>query len=258
MHQGTTLLTWEHSRVELLVQLKVIGQDETGTRTAKGLVHRGGNHVRVRHRRRVQASSNQASKVGHINPQVRTNLICDGAELRKILMPRVGGPAGDDHLRLHLARLLAQLGHINQVGVFLHLVGRNVVETAREVDLHAVGQVATVSQRKTQDCVTRLRQRHQHGGVGLCTGVRLHVGVLRAKDFLCTVTCQILHHVSMLAAAVVATPRVPLGVLVSKHRTLCLQHAARHKVLRSNHFQRGALAGKLAFNGGVHLRVIRC
>ena len=114
----------------------------------------------MRDRRRVQASRNQAGEVGHVNPQVGADLVRDRAELSEVLVARVGGPAGDDHLRLDLASLLTQLGHIDEVGVLLYLVRCHVVETAGEVDLHAVGQVAAVSQVQAQDGVTRLRQCH--------------------------------------------------------------------------------------------------
>ena len=59
----------------------------------------------------------------------------------------------------------------------------------------------------------------------------------------------------MLATTVVAAPRVTLGVLVGKHGALCLEHGARHKVLRGDHFQGFALAGNLSLNCAEYVRI---
>ena len=75
---------------------------------------------------------------------------------------------------------------------------------------------------EAEDRVAGLQQRRHHRGVGLRARVRLHVGVLRAEQRLQPVDRQLLDDVDVLAAAVVATPRVALGVLVGQDRALRL------------------------------------
>ena len=79
-----------------------------------------------------------------------------------------------------------------------------------------MGQVAAVGKVEAQNRVARLEYRRIGRGVGLGAGVRLHVGVLGAEELLGPVARQVLHHVAELAAAVVAPPRVALGVFVGK------------------------------------------
>src|SRR5690606_33544249 len=105
------------------------------------------------------------------HPEGGSDLIGDLAEGREIQVTRVGGPTGDDHLRLLLDGLLTNLIHVNEHGVGVHAVGGDIVELAGEVQFHAVGQVTTVGQGQTHDLVTRLGQGHQDRGVGLGTGV---------------------------------------------------------------------------------------
>ena len=88
-----------------------------------------------------------------------------------------------------------------------------------------------MGQVQAQDGVARLQQGEHGGGVGLGAGVRLHVGVLGAEQGLDPVDGQLLDHVDVLAAAVVALARVALGVLVGQHRALRLHDGERGEVL---------------------------
>ena len=142
------------------------------------------------------------------------------------------------------------LGHVDPVVLFADLVRDDVVQAAGEVDLHAVREVPAVGQVQAHDGVARTDQGVHHGGVGLRAGVRLDVGVLGAEQGLDPVDRELLDHVDVLAAAVVALARVALGVLVGQHRTLRLHDGPGGVVLRGDHFQAVPLAGQL----GVDLR----
>ena len=60
---------------------------------------------------------------------------------------------------------------------------------------------------------------------------------------------ELLDHVDVLAAAVVALARIALGVLVREHAALALEHGLRHEVLRGDHLQRALLALELVADG---------
>ena len=73
--------------------------------------------------------------------------------------PRVGGGAGDDHLRAG-ARPgeVADLVVVDALVARRHAVGDEVVERAAGVDRRAVGEVAAVVEAHAQDRVARLEQ----------------------------------------------------------------------------------------------------
>jgi len=108
-----------------------------------------------------------------------------------------------------------------------------------------------------QDAVAGLEQRVVGGRVGLGARVRLHVDVLGAEQLLCPRDRQLLGHVHVLAATVVALARVALGVLVGEHRALAVEDRLGNEVLRGDHLQRGLLAAGLVLedlrNLGIHL-----
>ena len=63
------------------------------------------------------------------------------------------------------------------------MVEAGLVELAAEAELVPVGEVAAVRQVEAHDGVAGLDDRRVGRGVSLRAGVRLHVGVLAAKDF---------------------------------------------------------------------------
>ncbi len=158
---------------------------------------------------------------------------------------------------LCLQRQALHLGHVDGVGVFADLVRDHVVEPAGEVDLHAVRQVPAVGQVQAHDGIARLDQRVHDRGVGLCAGVRLHVGELGTEQGLDAVDGELFDDVHVLAATVVALARVALGVLVGQDRALRLHHRNGGVVLRGDHFQAVTLAAQFGVDLGGDFRVQR-
>ena len=193
----------------------------------------GGDHVGERHRVRVQAGGDQAGDVGHVDEQVGTDLVGDGAEAREVQYLRVGAEAGDDHLRLVLDGQALDFVVVDQALV-VDAVLHGVVDLAGEADAGAVGQVAAVGQAHAQHGVAGVEQGHVHGAVGLAAGVRLDVGVVGAEQLLGAVDGQLLDHVDVLAATVVALARVALGVLVGQHAALGFHHRRAGVVFRGD------------------------
>ncbi|CAG7314864.1 hypothetical protein PICSAR65_01439 [Mycobacterium avium subsp. paratuberculosis] len=244
VHERPALLAGEHRGVDRLGVL-LLAQDQAGARAAERLVHGGGHHVGVRNRGRVQPGGDQAREVCHVDPQLGADLVGDRRERREVQHPRVGRPAGDDDLGTELEGLGPHRVHVDQVRGRVDAVEADVVELAGEVQLHAVRQVPAVGQVQTQQPLPRRHQRVQHGRVGLGTRMRLHVGEVGVEEGLGPIPGDVLHHVDVLAAAVVAAAGQPLGVLVGQHAALGLQHRARDEVLRGDHLQRVALAAQL-------------
>src|SRR5690606_34054050 len=106
-----------------------------------------------------------------------------------------------------------------------------VVQLARGGNAGTVGQVAAVGQAHAENGVTGAEQGQVDGGVGLGAGVRLDVGVVGAEQLLGTVDGQLLDHVDVLAATVVALARLAFGVRVGQHAALGLHHRRAGVVL---------------------------
>ena len=92
-----------------------------------------------------------------------------------------------------------------------------MIEHARNVQLHAVRQMPAMGQVEAQHRVARLDGRQIDGHVGLAAGVGLDVGMLGAEQLLGPIAGQILDHVDMLAAAVIAPAGIAFGIFVRQH-----------------------------------------
>ena len=199
----------------------------------------------------MQPGGDEPGEVRHVDHQQGTDLVGDRAEALEVELARVGRPAGEHELRAALLRDPLDLVHVDQRALAIHLVGGDVVQAARDVDLHPVREVAAVRELEPEDRVARLEQRVVDGDVRLRARVRLHVDVVAAEDLLRAVDRELLDHVDELAAAVVALARVALGVLVGQHRALALEDRLRDEVLARDHLERPLLAIELLAD---HLR----
>jgi hypothetical protein len=246
---------WPGNRAVDLLGVLLLGQDDAAAGSAEGFVRGGGDDVGIRHRVRVQPCGHQAGEVRHVHHEVGAHEVRDAAELGEIELARVGGPAGDDELRAVFQCQRFNLCHVDPEVGFPHVVRDHVVQLAREVDLHAVGEVAAVGQAQSHDGVARVQQGEHGGGVGLGAGVRLHVGEFGAEQGLDAVNGQLLNDVHVFAAAVVALTRVAFGVLVSQDRALGFHHGGGREILRGDHFQRRLLAHQLVVNGLLDLGI---
>jgi hypothetical protein len=196
----------------------------------------------------MQPGGHQPGEVRHVDHQQRADLVRDLPEALEVQEPRVGRPAGEDHLRAALLGDPLDRVHVDPARLAVDLVGRDVVQPARDVDLHPVREVAAVGQREAHQRVAGLEQRVVDGGVGLRAGVRLDVRVLGAEQGLRAVDRQLLDDVDVLAAAVVALAGIALGVLVRQHGALALEDRLRHEVLGGDHLQRVLLPAQLALD----------
>ena len=95
---------------------------------------------------------------------------------------------------------------------------------------------------ETHEGVARLQAGHQNGHVGLCAGVRLHVGPFAAEKLFHAVNGQLFGLVNDLAATVVAFARKTFRIFVGHDRTHGFHHLVAHEVLRSDKLNAVGLA----------------
>ena len=112
-----------------------------------------------------------------------------------------------------------------------------------------------MGQVQSEDRVARMNHRHVGGSIGLRAGVRLHIGVLGAKELLGAVARQIFDDVGVFATAVIALARIALGIFVGEDRSGRLEHGLADEIFRGDHLQAFMLAANLMVDGGGDLRI---
>ena len=127
VHQGAALGAGEDGGIDLLCDIRVVGQYHAAPGTAQGLVVGGGHHVGIGNRARMLARRDEACDVGDVHHEVGADLLRDLAELLKVDDARIGGSAGDDHPRAVLQGQLAHLVIINEAGNRVTAVGEAVI-----------------------------------------------------------------------------------------------------------------------------------
>ena len=192
-------------------------------------------------RARVDPGRDEAGEVGHVAEEERADLIRDLAEAPRLDRPRVRRAAAHDELRPVLLREREHVVVVDEVRLPRDAVVDDRVQPPREVDLEPVRQVAAVRELEREDRVARLEAREVDGHVRLRAGMRLHVRVLRAEERLRAVDRELLELVHDLAAAVVATARVALGVLVRRDAPDRLEHRRPREVLGRDQLDLAAL-----------------
>ena len=203
----------------------------------------------------MHAGGDEAGDVRHVHDHRRADGLRDGADAREVDHARVGAGADHDHLRLVLVRELLELLVVDSLVVLADAVGHDRVELAGEVERVAVREVAAVRQVHAEHRVAGREEREVHRHVRLRAGVRLDVGVLGAEERLGARDRERLGHVHEFAAAVIALPRISLGVLVGHHRANGLENGGADEVLRRNELEPLRLPARLVADGRGNLGI---
>ena len=223
------------------LRVLLAAEDEPGARPGERLVRRRGDEVAVLDGIRVQPRRDESREVRHVAVEQRADLVGDLAELVRLDGARIRGAAADDQLRQVLLRQREHLVVVDHHRLARDAVVRDRVQASAEVDLQPVREVAAVVEAERQDRVARLQRRHVDRHVRLRARVRLDVRVLGAEQLLRAVDGELLDLVDHLAAAVIALPRVALGVLVRRHRADRLEHGRPREVLGRDQLDLAAL-----------------
>jgi len=243
--ERTALRTGEHGGVDALGNLGGVGEDDAAARSAKRLVRRGGHDVGAGHRAGMTAGGDESSDMGHVDHERGTVVMCDLGKALEVDGARVGTRARDDENGPVLLDLGLDVIEVYALGRRVKTVGDRMVELAGEVGRRAVREVPAVVESHAHDRVAWVGEGGDGGIVGLCAGVRLHVGIARAKEPLHALACEVLDLVDGPASTVVALARQALGILVGKRGADGLHDGERHEVLRGDEFDGVALASEL-------------
>ena len=210
--------------------------NDAATRTAERLVGGGGYDVGILHRIFEQTSSNEASRVSHIDHQDGTYLVGNLAHTGIVPFAAISRTATDDEFWLVLEGEALHLVVIDATGIFAHIVGNRLVEQTRAVDSRAVREVTTMGKIEAHEGVARIEHSGKHSLVGLCTRVGLHVCPACTEDLLQTIDGELLDLIDNLTTTIITLAGQTLGILVGKHRTHGLEHLVADDILGGNQF----------------------
>ena len=209
----------------------------------------------VRQRARMQPRGDQAGEMRHVDHEIGADAIGDLAEAREVDDARIGRAAGDDHRRLVLLGEPLDLVVIDAVIVGAHAILHGVEPFAGEVGRRAVGKMAAGSEAKPHDGVAGLQQRQHDGLVRLAARMRLHIGEGAVEQALGAIDGQLLDHVDILAAAVIAPSGIAFGIFIGEQRARRVEHGLGDDVLGSDQLDLVLLALGLVLDRAIDLRV---
>ncbi len=167
-------------------------QDHSAARASEDFVRRRGDDVGVRNARRYRPACHQSDEVGGVDPQDRTDLVCDRAEGCEVDGAGVRGRAGDDDFRLVRQSQGANLVVVDQFGGRIDVIGNGGEPLPRKADARPVSQMPTVRQTHRQYGVAGLGECGVHREIRSGPRMRLDVDVLGAEQRLCPIDRQIL------------------------------------------------------------------
>ena len=204
----------------------------------------------------MQSRGDQAGIVGHIDHQLRADAAGDLGHRGMGNLAGIRAGPGHDQFRLVFLGQGGQSIGVDAVGILPNAVTVELVQLARRIELHAVGQVPAVGQVKAQHDVARIKDREVHGRIGLGPGVWLDVDVLGPEEFLGSIAGEVFDNVNVFAPAIVAVSGVAFGILIGQHAAHALHDGGAGVVLAGDHFQTVALAMDFAGDGHPDVRVV--
>ncbi len=209
-------------------------------------MRRGRDEVAVRHRVGMQPRGDEPREVGHVAEQQSADLVRDLAEAVRLDGARIGRAAADDQLGAVLLRQRENIVVVHDHRLARDAVVDDVVELPREVDLEPVRQVPPMLKLEGEHRVAGVQRGRIDGHVRLGSRMRLHVRVLGSEQLFGAVDRGLLDLVDHLAAAVVPSAGITLGVLVRRNAPDGLEDAWPGEVLGGDQLDLAALPLELA------------
>ena len=108
-----------------------------------------------------------------------------------------------------------------------------------------MGQMSASRQIKPHKRIARLQQRQKHRLVRLAAGIRLHIGEFAPEQLAHALDRELFRNIDELAPAIIAPPRIPLGIFIGHDRALRLEHRARHDIFGRDQLDLVALPPEL-------------
>ena len=160
--------------------------------------------------------------------------------------------ASDYHLGLVLVGQTLHLIIIHTAGLTVEVVAYRLVDDAARIHQRTMTEVPAVVQIESHEGVARIENSQEDSCIGLCTRVRLHIGILCTEEGFYSVDSQLLHLIHHLTASVVSLAGITLGILVGQARTQSLHDLIANEVLRGDKLNAAHLSLLLLINESEH------
>ena len=202
------------------------------------------------------ARGDQPGDVRHIHHQLGVHRIRDSPKSREIQHARVRARARHDEFRAMLFRKPFHFVVVYRFKLAIYAVGCDIVDLSRKVHRRAVREMAALVKAHPHNGIARLNGCEVRRHIRLRAAVGLHIGVFGGEQRLGAADGEAFGDIHKLAAAVIAPPRIALGVLVGENRALRLQHGWAGVVFGGDKVDVAALPLNFALNGARNLRVL--
>ena len=186
--------------------------------------------------------------MGNVAHQDGADAVGNGTHALPIPVAAVGGTPTDDELRTELLGLLLHIVVIDGAGLLLDLVADHLVHDAAEIDRATVAQVSAVVQIHAHEGVTGVQAGQEHGHVGLCAAMGLHICPAGTVQLLGTLNGDGFALVHYLASAVVAFAGIAFSILVCHDGAHGLHHLVTHEILGGDQLYTFCLTFPLLLN----------
>ena len=194
----------------------------------------------------MRVTGDEPCDVRRVDHQQRAALVGDLSERLEVEETRVGGGPRDDQLGTLGQRRGAELVVVEPFRRAVDAVRDEVEQLPGDVHGRTMGEMTALIEAHPHHLVAGLEDREIGRQVRVGSGVWLHVRMLGAEQLADAVACHLLDLVDHTVAAVPASLRVPLGVLVGEHRSLRGEHRERREVLGRDQLDGGVLPFGLA------------
>ena len=255
MHEWATLGTREDGFIDGFGQF-FLAEDHPTARTTQGFMSGRGDNVGIFHRVWTTSGSHDTGDMGHIYHHQRTDFITDLTNAGKINNAWISAGASHDKLRLASNGFGLHGIVIDGFGFRINAVFFKMIELAAEVDRRTMGEMAAMAEVHAQHGIPRFEHSLISGEVCLGTAVRLHIGMFGTKQFFGAIAGNILNHVHIFAATIIALARISFSIFVCQAGALRRHHSAAGKVFRSDQLDLVALALEFMRNGFSHSRIL--
>ncbi len=203
----------------------------------------------------MNTRSNQPSNMRNIRQTISPNLPSNISKRLKINNPWISRSTANNHLRPFPQSNLPNLFHINKSRLLLNTIRNKIISLPRKINLRPVRQMSTMTQIHPKNLIPSFQHSKINRHIRRTPRIRLHIHMLRPKQFLSPLNRQPLNLITKLIPLIIPTPRITLCILIIKNRTTRRQNILRTKILRRYHIQSRLLSIQLISHNLIHFLI---
>ena len=188
-----------------------------------------------------QPCGNQAGGVGDICHEQRTHFISDFPEALIVPFAAVCRSAANDQFRFVFCCLTIHFFHIHPAGLLVDIVMGRIKCQPAIIDRRSMGQVTAMGEVKAEYRITGFQDRQIDGRIGLCPGMRLHVGIFSPKQGLEAFDSYCFNLIYYFTSPIISLAGISLRIFICQARTHRFKDSDRRKVFRGNQLNPFAL-----------------